>query len=69
MDPYVLLEKNIHILALEMASRRNRHCANGLSAHYRSLLAARVSVTTLLAVAKLGRLVLSAQSIRCWTHY
>jgi len=26
--PYILLEKNIYILALEMASPGNQHCAN-----------------------------------------
>jgi len=26
--PYILFEKCIHMLALEMASPRNRHCAN-----------------------------------------
>jgi len=26
--PYILFEKYIHILALEMASSGNRHCAN-----------------------------------------
>jgi len=32
MDPHVLLEKNINILALEMASPGNRHCADGIGA-------------------------------------
>jgi len=34
---YVLFEKYIYTLALEMASPGNRHCANCISAHFRSL--------------------------------
>ena len=33
---YILFDKYINILALEMASPGNRHCAN-VSAHFRSL--------------------------------
>jgi len=28
--PYIILEKYVYILALEMASRGNQHCANGV---------------------------------------
>jgi len=30
MLPYILFEKYIYILALEMASPENRHCASGI---------------------------------------
>jgi len=37
--PCILFEKKyIYILALEMASSGNQHCANNVSAHFRSLM-------------------------------